>query len=67
MCITKNICSNGELVAGVHSEDLDRWANLKVLEFEPNGVYGNYTIKVTVVTRAVYVDNAAISFDIAWR
>ncbi len=57
----------GNLVASLYSSDLKRNANLKVLEFEPNGVYGNYTIKVTVAQRAVYSDNTTINFGVAWR
>ncbi len=40
-------------------------ANLKVVEFNPNGVYGTYTIKVTQVTSAS--GNRATNFGVAWR
>ena len=58
---------NGNLVAACYSENLSRNANLKIVEFNPNGVYGNYTIKVTVVQRAVYSNNNTINFGVAWR
>ena len=58
---------NGNLVAACYSENLSRNANLKIVEFMPNGVYGDYTIKITVVQRAVYSSNDTINFGVAWR
>lgn len=40
-------------------------ANLKVVEFIPNGVYGTYMIKVTQVTEAS--GGRATNFGVAWR
>lgn len=57
---------NGNWVAGVYSADLTKQANLKILEFTPNGVYGAYTIKITLVEETT-ASNKKISFDVAWK
>ncbi|MBQ8627795.1 MAG: S8 family serine peptidase [Agathobacter sp.] len=56
---------DGNLIAYVFSGALERQANLKILEFDTNGVSGNYTIKVTLVTEAS--GGRSINFGVAWR
>ncbi|MBQ8626553.1 MAG: S8 family serine peptidase [Agathobacter sp.] len=56
---------NGNLVAHLYSRELERNANLKVLQFNTNGVTGNYTIKVIV--EEATSDGRVINFGVAWR
>lgn len=56
---------NGNKVAYIYSSGLEREANIKVLEFATNGVYGNYTIKVRVTKAAS--NGKTINYGLAWR
>ena len=62
---TKALRVMGKRVAYVFSSQLKRQANLKVLEFDTNGVYGDYIIKVVVIKMAS--NSSVINYGLAWR